>query len=129
MQLTLVTLITALVTTTVVQPAVVYSGRSFFGVHRVIETGDFRLLVHGTTIHGAQRLRTPEGLPLDPTKPPLPSTYYHPTSTHALGLELMRMAFQENSRPASVGIVGLGAGAMAAMPFPVRDGDFLISIR
>jgi hypothetical protein len=30
-------------------------GRSFFGVHRVIETGDCRLLVHGTTIHGAQR--------------------------------------------------------------------------
>jgi hypothetical protein len=117
-QLTLVTLITALVTTTVVQPAVVYSGRSFFGVHRVIETGDFRLLFHGTTIHGAQRLRTPEGLTLDPTKPPLPSTYYDPTSTHALGLELMRMAFQENSRPASVGIVGLGVGAMACHALP-----------
>jgi hypothetical protein len=63
-------------------------------------------------------IRTPEGLPLDPTKPPLASTYYHPTSTHVLGLDLMRMAFQENSRPASVGIVGLGAGAMACHALP-----------
>src|ERR1700686_1105300 len=32
--------------------------RSFFGVHQVIETADgrFRLLYHGTTVHGAERV-------------------------------------------------------------------------
>jgi len=35
--------------------------RSFFGVSRVFDTADgqFRLLQHGTTLHGGQRLRQP----------------------------------------------------------------------
>ena len=33
--------------------------RSFFGVHKITETADgrFRVFLHGTTIHGAERLR------------------------------------------------------------------------
>ena len=36
--------------------------RSFFGVHRVVEdaTARFRLL-HGTTLHGAERVRNADG--------------------------------------------------------------------
>ena len=36
----------------------VTSMRSFFGVHQVVETGDnhHRLLYHGTTLHGAERI-------------------------------------------------------------------------
>src|SRR5262249_57367508 len=36
----------------------VHSARSFFGVHQVVETPDrqVRLLFHGTTIHGAERI-------------------------------------------------------------------------
>ena len=32
-----------------------YTTRSFFGVLRVVEQGDTRLLLHGTTLHGSQR--------------------------------------------------------------------------
>jgi len=37
--------------------------RSFFGVHQVIDTADgaYRVLMHGTTIHGAARLRAESG--------------------------------------------------------------------
>ena len=117
LQLALVTLTTVLVTAAFGQRSD-YSGRSFFGVHRVVELGDFRLLYHGTTLHGAQRIRTPEGLPLDAAKPPPATTYYHPSSTHVLGLQLMRAAFREKERPLSVGIVGLGAGATACHARP-----------
>jgi hypothetical protein len=35
------------------------TARSFFGVHQVVETADasHRILLHGTTVHGAQRLQ------------------------------------------------------------------------
>ena len=29
---------------------------SFYGVNQVFDRGDFRLLAHGTTVHGGQRL-------------------------------------------------------------------------
>ena len=37
--------------------------RSFFGVHKITETADgrFRVFLHGTTIHGAERLRDDAG--------------------------------------------------------------------
>ena len=37
--------------------------RSFFGVHKITETSDgqFRVFLHGTTIHGAERLRDDAG--------------------------------------------------------------------
>ena len=40
--------------------------RSFFGVHQVVETSDrtHRLLFHGTTIHGAERVRDASGRPV-----------------------------------------------------------------
>ena len=40
--------------------------RSFFGVHKVVESTDgrFRMLYHGTTIHGAQRIRDEAGNPV-----------------------------------------------------------------
>src|SRR5262249_19753582 len=50
--------------------------RSFFGVHKVHDSEDrrFRLLQHGTTLHGAQRIRDKEGRPI--TGRPEPLTYY-----------------------------------------------------
>ena len=40
--------------------------RSFFGVHKVVDSDDgrFRVLLHGTTVHGAQRMRDDDGNPL-----------------------------------------------------------------
>ena len=40
--------------------------RSFFGVHKITETADgrFRLLSHGTTLHGGERIRDDDGKPI-----------------------------------------------------------------
>ncbi|MCH9806818.1 MAG: fused MFS/spermidine synthase [Alphaproteobacteria bacterium] len=85
--------------------------RSFFGVHRVIETpdGTLRLLMHGTTVHGAERLIDEAG---NKVAEPIPSTYYHPQSPMARTLDLVRNAKTTDGK-VEIGIVGLGAGAMA----------------
>ena len=46
--------------------APIETARSFFGVHKVAEIADgkARILYHGTTIHGAQRLRNDDGTPV-----------------------------------------------------------------
>ena len=53
------------------------TARSFFGVHQVLETADgmHRVLFHGTTIHGAERVRATADAPL-PDRPE-PLTYYY----------------------------------------------------
>ena len=54
--------------------------RSFFGVHKIIDRGDgVRVLQHGTTIHGAERLIDIEA---GPGVKPLPLTYFHAKSRH-----------------------------------------------
>ncbi|MCC0014680.1 MAG: fused MFS/spermidine synthase [Rhodobiaceae bacterium] len=84
--------------------------RSFFGVHRVAETpdGTFRLLFHGTTLHGAQRIRTPQG---DVVREGPPTTYY------AFGGpfdDVVRAARATHGGTlGKVGVVGLGAGSLA----------------
>ncbi len=85
--------------------------RSFFGTHRVIMTSDakVRLLIHGTTLHGAERLIAEDGSPI---VRPVPMTYYHPQSPMALGAEVVRTS-KASSGPVRIGIVGLGSGAMA----------------
>jgi hypothetical protein len=109
--------ITAL--TIVVLPSQVSRGdaeRSFFGTHRVAMTSDgkVRLLMHGTTLHGADRLIAEDGSPIDR---PVPMTYYHPQSPMTLGAKVAR-ASKSTGEPIRVGIVGLGAGAMACNSRP-----------
>jgi hypothetical protein len=84
--------------------------RSFYGTHKVIEQPGrpFRILTHGVTLHGAQRIA-----PAGSTERPLPLTYYHPSGPLARGLSLARAAAGGPTRPLRVGIVGLGTGAMA----------------
>src|SRR5262245_21662527 len=41
------------------------SVRSFFGVAKVYDDGDFRVLQHGTTLHGGERIRDADGQPPD----------------------------------------------------------------
>ena len=50
--------------------------RSFFGVSKISESpnGRYRLLVHGTTVHGGQLIRDENGKPV--TGRPVPTTYY-----------------------------------------------------
>ena len=92
--------------------------RSFFGVHRV-ETradGTMRMLLHGTTLHGAERLVSKDGSPIIR---PLPATYYHPNSPMKRGIDVAR-ANHTSAETFRVGIVGLGAGAMACN---AREGE------
>ena len=102
----------AFIITGVWQPGlnVIETTRSFFGVHRVVETisGTHRMLVHGTTIHGAERMREADGTPV--TGRPEPLTYYYfggPIS------EVTAAARAAAGKLNSVAVVGLGAGSMA----------------
>jgi hypothetical protein len=83
--------------------------RSFFGVNEVTlkEDGQFRVLVHGVTIHGAQRIANADGTPF--TGPIKPLTYYHPDGLLA---ETLR-AIPGGAQGRTLGVVGLGSGAHA----------------
>lgn len=87
------------------------SVRSFFGVHRIAETDDgrFRLLVHGTTIHGAQRLLGDDGAPA--IGRPEPLTYYYTGGGIAEGIASLRRA--HGGILAAVAAVGVGTGSLA----------------
>ena len=93
--------------------------RSFFGVHKIAESEDglFRVLRHGTTEHGAQRIRNADGSPA--TGKPEPLTYYHPQSPMAQAIAAMRARKQGALRLA---VVGLGTGTLACY---VEPGDTL----
>lgn len=91
------------------------SDRSFFGVIRRADVdfqqiGDVRILMHGTTLHGAQA-QAPEWRCR-------PSLYYAPTTP--IGEAAI---VTQNRRPdAVIGVVGEGSGSMAAYK---RAGDTL----
>jgi hypothetical protein len=83
--------------------------RSFFGVHKIYETSDgkFRVLMHGTTVHGAQRLKTDDGKPVDGRPEVL--SYYHDRSPMAQVIEALR---KRKDGPLRVAVVGLGTGTL-----------------
>jgi hypothetical protein len=93
--------------------------RSFFGVHKILEVDDgrFRVLQHGTTEHGAQRIRDDQGRPL--AGRPQVLTYYHDRSPMAQGLAAMRA---KKGAPINVAVVGLGTGSLACQ---MKPGDSL----
>ncbi|HRF09909.1 MAG TPA: fused MFS/spermidine synthase [Xanthobacteraceae bacterium] len=86
------------------------TSRSFFGVHRVVNSPDdqYRMLLHGTTIHGIERIRNADGTRVSGRPEPL--AYYYrggPISDTILATrEVLR-------RPLAVAAVGLGAGSVA----------------
>lgn len=77
--------------------------RSFFGTLRVTtsDDGQYRRFFHGSTLHGIQSL--------DPKNRDEPLAYF----TRSGPFGQLYGAFHESAAPRSVGIVGLGAGAMA----------------
>jgi hypothetical protein len=81
--------------------------RSFFGVHQVVETADnrHRLLYHGTTLHGAERIGGAAS-----GAPPEPLTYFYFGGPISETIEAVRAARGGLGR---VAIVGLGAGSLA----------------
>jgi hypothetical protein len=89
--------------------------RSFFGVLKMMQTIDnkFRVLMHGTTIHGAERMADIEAFPADRTPEPL--TYYHANSALTRALEAART---RKGEPMRVAVVGLGTGTFVCWAQP-----------
>ncbi len=79
------------------------SERSFFGVVKIIEQGNHRVMMHGTTAHGALYIDGPEVL--------RPTTYYAPETP-------IGEVFTANKQPGRVGVLGLGTGSVACYAQP-----------
>lgn len=106
----------------VMLPSEIHRGqaqRSYFGVYRVMlsDDGKYNLLNHGTTLHGAQRIRDDQGNSVADTTP---GTYYHPASPMAKSIGLIRNKLAESGQTGRYGIVGLGAGSLACY---AKDGE------
>jgi hypothetical protein len=96
------------------------SVRSFFGVHKVTDSADgrYRVLSHGTTIHGAERIRDENGDPV--TGPPEPLTYYYDGSGMAQVMDAVRA---RTGGPIRYAVIGLGTGSLACRS---RPGDTVV---
>lgn len=93
---------------------VVFKERGDYGAFRVqSEFGDaYRVLVHGSTIHGRQATDSPHRF--------MPLAYYH--ATGPAGDAWSTFARRDTSNP--VAVIGLGIGSMAAYAEPGRHLDF-----
>jgi hypothetical protein len=84
--------------------------RSYFGVYRVYQTGNYNVLMHGTTLHGAQRIRDEAGNLVVDTSP---TTYYYPASPMARSVEFAREHISRKGGTARFGVIGLGSGSLS----------------
>ncbi|MBI1353126.1 MAG: hypothetical protein GC160_02185 [Acidobacteria bacterium] len=95
----------------VAEPSVALT-RNFYGVLRVSEGADhngaFRILTHGRTEHGTQYLDAKQRF--------WPTTYFGPDSGAALAIE--QHPKRRRGEPLNVGVIGLGAGTLAAYGRP-----------
>lgn len=89
-----------------------FTERSFFGVYRVSDFGNYRQLAHGSTVHGIQSL--------DPTRTREPLAYYYPTGP--IGQVFTTKPLSEHLR--EIAVIGLGAGSLACYPEPGRHFTF-----
>ena len=86
--------------------------RSYFGVYRVMQSidGQYNILIHGSTLHGAQRIRDDKG---NPVADIAPATYYHEASPMAKTVATRREVLAEAGRKGRYGVIGLGTGSLA----------------
>ncbi len=89
--------------------------RSFFGVHKIVVTsnGQYHVLMHGTTIHGAEKYQNDDGTPV--TGRPEPITYYHKDGGIGQAIAAMR---ERKGSPLRVAVIGLGSGTLACASEP-----------
>jgi hypothetical protein len=87
----------------------VVTARSFFGVHKILVTpsGQYHVLMHGTTIHGAQKFLNDDGSPV--TGRPEPISYYHKDGGIGQAISAMR---EVKGAPLHVAVIGVGAGTL-----------------
>jgi hypothetical protein len=91
---------------------VLFAGRSFFGVHRVVDAADhsYHLLQHGSTNHGRQETATAGGCE--------PTGYYHRDGPIGQVFAAAGRGFED------VAVVGLGSGALACYAAPGQRWTF-----
>ena len=91
--------------------------RSFFGIHKIYDTDDgrYRILKHGSTIHGAQMIVDEDGKPINGR--PKPITYYHDRSPIHQVIWSVRV---RRGDPLRVAVIGLGSGTLACH---IRSGE------
>lgn len=99
---------------------VLHQERSFFGTNRVVisKDGQQHVMLHGTTMHGTERIMTPDGAVVTV---PEPALYYHRQGPMARSIELAR---SRGGTPFSAGIVGLGTGSLACYARPADHWRF-----
>jgi hypothetical protein len=95
--------------------------RSFFGVHKILVTpnGQYHVLMHGTTIHGAQKILNDDGTPV--TGRPEPISYYHKDGGIGRAISAVR---ERKGAPLRVAVIGLGSGTLACASEPGETWKF-----
>jgi hypothetical protein len=96
--------------------------RSFFGVHKIMVTtpnGQYHVLMHGTTIHGAQKFQNDDGSPV--TGRPEPISYYHKDGGIGRAITAIR---ERKGAPVRVAVIGLGAGTLTCASEPGENWKF-----
>ncbi len=95
--------------------------RSFFGVHKIVVTphGQYHVLMHGTTIHGAEKFQNDNGTPI--TGRPEPISYYHRDGGIGQAITAIR---QRKGGPIRVAVIGLGAGTLTCASAPGENWKF-----
>ncbi len=86
--------------------------RSYFGVYRIYPSGAYNILTHGTTLHGAQKMRNEAGATAPDTTP---GTYYYPQSPMARATVVARENVTAKGGTGRFGVIGLGAGSLACL--------------
>lgn len=92
--------------------------RSFFGVHKIVVTsnGQYHVLMHGTTIHGAEKFLNDDGTPVSGR--PEPISYYHKDGGMGRAITAIR---ERKGGPIRVAVIGLGTGTLACHSLPGED--------
>jgi hypothetical protein len=95
--------------------------RSFFGVHKIVVTphGQYHVLMHGTTIHGAQKFQNNDGTPIKGR--PEPITYYHKDGGIGEAIAAVR---ERKGSPLRVAVIGLGSGTLTCAAEPGETWKF-----
>jgi hypothetical protein len=95
--------------------------RSFFGVHKIVVTrsGQYHVLMHGTTIHGAEKFQNDDGTPV--TGRPETISYYHKDGGIGQAIAAIR---ERKGGPLRVAVIGLGSGTLTCASEPGENWKF-----
>jgi hypothetical protein len=93
--------------------------RSFFGVHKIVVTPHYHVLMHGTTIHGAEKFQNADGTPVSGR--PEPITYYYRDGGIGQAIAAIR---ERKGAPLRVAVIGLGAGTLTCASEPGESWKF-----